>query len=88
MNKLFEITIEIIFWFLIFLSPVIATILLSAIIYFYVWSNPIFTIVIMALGIITGIWWAERIRRKFGCTRYMGKILATPDIGPDEAKKD
>lgn len=84
MNRIFHIIIEVIFWLAIFLSPVIFFSAIAAFTYFSDISNFEMAVSIFLVGIIGGIFWAERIRRKFGCSRYMSKILSTPDIWPDE----
>jgi hypothetical protein len=42
------------------------------------------SIVIIAISAIIGVWYAERVRRKHGTSRYASRIIATPDIWPDE----
>ena len=36
------------------------------------------------VGLILGIVIAERIRRKYGCSRYLSRIISTPDIWPTD----
>jgi hypothetical protein len=42
------------------------------------------SIIIIGLGFIVGIVFAERVRRKYGCTRYMSRLISTPDICPTD----
>jgi hypothetical protein len=36
------------------------------------------------LGVIIGIIFAERVRRKYGCTQYMPRLISTSDISPTD----
>jgi len=38
------------------------------------------SIIIVSLGFVIGIVFAERVRRKYGCTRFMSRMISTPDI--------
>jgi hypothetical protein len=76
MNKLFEILVELWYWFLIFLSPFIFFGVISLVII----ANTSFVYLSffnLLLGFILGILLAEKIRRKYGCSFYIGKILST-----------
>ena len=48
------------------------------------WSL-ILLIVLASVGALLGIFFAERVRRRIGCSAFMGRILSTPDI-PDKEK--
>jgi hypothetical protein len=77
--------IEIYYWFRIFISPVLASAIMAAIIYFTNSHNYGISIAVLVVGTIIGIVWAERIRKKYGCSAYFGKLLATPEFNPNEA---
>lgn len=78
--KLLKNLIEFIFWIQIFLAPVI----LFAIIAFFIFvSNEeyfILSIIILLAGCALGIWCAEWIRKKYGCSKYIGRLLGTPEL--------
>ena len=76
MSKIFEIFVEIISWIAIFTSPVLGFGVAAAIIYFTNTNNWILAIIIALVGIIIGAFWAENIRRKVGCSNFLGKILS------------
>ena len=90
MQKVFNILIEISYWLAIFFSPFLAGSFIGLVIYI---KNPDLlwvTILVASIAMITGIWSAERIRKKYGCSRYIEKIFETPDIPgeyPEEAKE-
>lgn len=78
--KIFMFIINTIFWLSLFIIP--AGILGFIAYYKYVESsdNLILSICLSFLGIISGILFAELIRRKFGLDNFFGRRLATPDI--------
>ena len=86
MYKVFSFIIELIYWVLIFLSPFLISAVISCIIYFTNENLLWLSILILTSGFIFGVIYAERIRKKYGCSKFMGRILATPDIWPDEEK--
>lgn len=71
--------IEAIYWFGIFLSPVLMTVLLIGIVSsifgfhgYYCW--------LLLPGAMAGILLAEYARKKYGCSNYWSKPMNTPDI--------
>jgi ABC-type bacteriocin/lantibiotic exporter with double-glycine peptidase domain len=88
MKKIFQVIIEAIFWLGIFLSPLLISLIFAAILYFSNASLLWLSIAIATLGLFAGVLFAERIRRKYGCTRFMSRIISTPDIWPTEEKKE
>ncbi|TPD69788.1 SoxR reducing system RseC family protein [Flavobacterium microcysteis] len=76
MNKLFEI----IYWVKIFLSPFIIFLFIALAIYFSNEELLWISILLSIIGLVLGIVYAERIRKKHGTTQYMGKIYNTDDI--------
>jgi len=88
MRNIFNVIIEAIYWIGIFLSP---TLLLGAVaigIYFSNEDNLWISVILLFTGIVIGIIFAERIRRKYGCSYYMAKILSTPDIDGDTSSSE
>ena len=74
MSKLTAAFVEAVYWFLIFLSPTIVAVIISAFIYFSNTDNYIIALAVLGIGVISGIFLAERIRRKYGCSNFMGRI--------------
>ncbi|MES1222370.1 MAG: hypothetical protein ABUT20_43150 [Bacteroidota bacterium] len=88
MRKIFDVIIEIIFWIAIWASPSLVSFAIGVLIYIKNENLLWLSIIILSIGFILGIFFAERIRKKYGCTRYMAKILATPDFWPDETPEE
>jgi hypothetical protein len=84
MNRIFQGVIEIIFWIAILCSPLLIGIAIAFIIYISSPKLEWLSIAIVSLGFVTGILFAEKIRRKYGCTRYMSRLISTPDISPTD----
>lgn len=89
MQKIFFFIVELFYWFLIFLSPTLGFGLIGLFLITALDSSIIALYVCLAVGPVIGAVWAERIRRKHGCSNYWSRIFSTPDIWPiDEDKKD
>jgi membrane protein YdbS with pleckstrin-like domain len=87
MNK-FDKIIELINWIKIFLSPFIISVV-AAILLFLSSENywlQVLSVIIIILGIILGVYFAEKIRKKQGTERFMAKIYESPDL--DNLKSD
>jgi hypothetical protein len=84
MQKVFHAAIEIFYWIAIFISPLLVGGVIALIIYLRNENLLWLSIIIASIGMVTGILFAERVRKKYGCSRYMSKISGTPDIWPDE----
>lgn len=77
MEKIFDIIMEIIYWFLIFLSPFLISVIIAVIVYFNNPTNHWLPLSLLILGAIIGVVLAERIRRKYGTATYMGVCRQT-----------
>ncbi len=89
MQKVFSFIIESFYWFLTFLSPFLGFGLVGLFLITAVKLPIIALCILLVVGGVLGILLAERIRRKYGCSNYWGRILSTPDIWPtptDEQK--
>ena len=87
MNKIFHLAIEVFFWIMTVLSPLFASALLAVLSY-YSFNFPfVISLILIVLGAIAGVIFAEKIRRKHGCLNYWSRIMATPDIQSDKEKK-
>lgn len=83
----FDKVLELINWIKIFLSPFIISLIIGGLIFLSsnnIWIQSI-SVLIVVLGIITGIYLAEKIRKKHGTERFMAKIHESPDL--DNIKK-
>jgi hypothetical protein len=76
MSKLFEA----IYWLKIFMSPFLflngAGVILFYIDRKYLWA----WLLLGSMGIILGVYWAEKVRKKKGTIRYMSEIYSSNDI--------
>ncbi len=89
--KFIKLFFEIIFWLLLLISKVLLLGLIILIIDSFVDLSNSIIIGFMIIGILWGIYFAEKIRRKYGCTAYWSAIYSTADIYPtsiDLPKKD
>lgn len=83
----FEKVLELINWIKIFLSPFVISLIIGGLIFLSsnnIWIQSL-SLLIVVLGIITGIYLAEKIRKKHGTERFMAKINESPDL--DNIKK-
>src|SRR5450432_2825288 len=86
--KFFTAVIEMFWWLTIFASPFLLGSGIGLIVYIKNQNLLWLSISLVSIGMITGVLFAEHIRRKYGCSRYMAKIRATPDIWPDESLEE
>jgi hypothetical protein len=82
MHKVFEYVMEVIGWLQIVASPLLISLGIGAAIYF---SNPTITrliiaIIIIVLGLVVGIVWANRIWKTKGTMWFISQVSATPDL--------
>lgn len=80
MLKIFIFFINTIYWLGIFIVP------RGILSFFGVWiylkneSNLSYSIILIVVGILLGIFLAEKIRKKYGLSNFFGRLSATPDI--------
>ena len=84
MKKILSFIVELVFWLQIFITPVAIGGVVALFIYVRNERLLWLSMIIAAIAVVIGIVYAERVRRKHGTSRYVSKILATPDIWPDE----
>ena len=71
--------IETFYWLLIALCPIIATSIIS----FFIWNlseSLLWCIIMEGCGILAGIYLAEYIRKKYGCSNFYSKLMNTSDL--------
>lgn len=83
MHKIFYILVESVFWLLLVISKVLLFLLITIILGTFIDFNLWIHLSIISLGVLYGIFYAERIRKKYGCSIYWSKIYSTPDITPE-----
>jgi hypothetical protein len=88
MKRLFDTLVELVFWLQIFIAPVGIGGIVSVVIYASNKNLLWLSMVIFLCSIVIGVIYAERVRKKHGASRYASKILATPDIWPDEEPEE
>ena len=79
--KLLKFIVEAIFWIQIFLCPAGIIGFIGFVIYKnypQVWGIVVF--VGLLFGIALGIYFAERIRRTTGCSTFMARLFASPEL--------
>ncbi len=77
-------------WLQIILSPLLAGLIIAAIIYFSNPSTPrmIIAITVALIGLIVGIIFAIRVWKKKGTVHFVSRVMATPELDNlDEEKK-
>ena len=83
--------VNILGWLQIFISPVLISIIIGVVVYFSFDKSLlglIFGISILILGIIVGIFFAERVRKRIGIDYFNAQIMATPDIKEIKKQKE
>lgn len=80
MQKIFHFIVETSFWILLVLSKLLLILLLLLIANSFLNINIYLWVIVSLLGLIYGIYFAEKIRVKHGCSNYWSKIYNTPDV--------
>jgi hypothetical protein len=76
MKKVFDMLTELIFWIAIFASPFLLSVAIGTLICISNESLLWLSIIIVTIGFFAGLFLAERIRKKYGCSNYMSKIFS------------
>jgi hypothetical protein len=82
MLRVLNFFIESVFWLQIFFCPLLVGGGIAFVIYYNRQALLPLSIFFVLVGFVFGIVLAERIRKKYGCSRYLSRIFATPDIWP------
>lgn len=89
MFKFIEKIVEFIGWLQLFVFPIVFSCVLGGILYYY---NPfgfglILSILSVILGLIVGIWYANRVHRKEGAVNHLSTLLRMPELESKEEDK-
>lgn len=82
MFKVIEFIIELFGWLRIVASPTLLGIIIGVFVYF---PNPtpttlIIGLLIVILGLITGVVWATRVWKNKGTINFLSRVIATPEL--------
>lgn len=84
MQRVLKFLTESVFWIQVFISPFILFSIVGVVVYVYQPKLLWLSALLLLLGIVVGIIWAERVRKRAGTSRYIGRIRETPDIWPTD----
>jgi hypothetical protein len=79
---------EVIYWIQLFMAPFLPLSIIGIIIYFNNTNYGWLCVTLMLVGVVLGIILAERIRRKYGTTTYMGRIKGNSEFIEEKKPKD
>ena len=82
---------EIAGWIQIVFSPLLAGIIVGALVYLAIGGTAgiILAILVSIIGLITGIVWANKIRKKTGTMHFISRVNASPELDSlDAAPKE
>lgn len=80
MRKVFSFFIESMYWLQIFFSPVLIGGVIALVIYIRNKNLLWLSVIIGLISVITGIVFAEKVRRKHGTSKYMSRIIGSDDV--------
>jgi uncharacterized membrane-anchored protein len=86
MDKIFHTVVEIIYWVLIFLSPVFGFLLVGLMLVTLADLPVGYLYGSLCVGAVPGVILAERIRRKYGCANFWSRIYGSSGI--EDAARD
>jgi hypothetical protein len=85
--KLFFYFINGIYWLWLCLAPALPLGLIGFWLYSKNDENLPYFILLVLIGVVFGIVWAERVRRTKGTSRYFARILGSDDSEDEEGQK-
>jgi hypothetical protein len=76
-------------WIRIVCSPLLLSVIIGYCLYqkYDGTKGIVLGITTVALGLIAGVIWAERVRKKYGSMNYLGKINGSPELDYPEKKE-
>ena len=91
MQRFLELLVEIFSWLSIVASPTLIGLILGAL--FYLKCKNTFIgilggILIATIGLILGIIWANKMKKKYGATNFMAGINATTELDYTKTQND
>ncbi|MFN8396372.1 MAG: hypothetical protein U0176_17235 [Bacteroidia bacterium] len=78
MYRILSFLVEAVYWFGIFLSPTGLIAILAGILYGYAHFPEWVAWTVAGTGPVVGVIFAERVRRKYGCSTYWSRIESPP----------
>lgn len=90
MFKFIEKIVEFIGWLQLFVFPIIFSCVLGGILFYY---NPFgfgLTLFVLSivLGLIVGVWYANRVHKKEGTVNHLSTILRMPELEQKDDKEN
>ena len=79
---------EVIYWIQIFISPFLLSVIAGVIVYLNNPNNWWLSLLLVIIGAVLGTIFAERIRRKYGTTTYMGRIKGNAEFMNQDKSRD
>jgi hypothetical protein len=85
MIKFIEKMVEFMGWLQLFVFPLIFSSILGGVLYYYnlFGFGLIFLVLCIALGLIVGVWYANRVHRKEGAVNHLSTLLRMPELERD-----
>ncbi len=90
MFKFIEKMVEFMGWLQLFVFPIVFSCVLGGIFYYY---NPfgfglILCVLSIVLGLVVGIWYANRVHKKEGTVNHLSTILRMPELEQKDDKEN
>ena len=76
----FHVLINAIYWLWLIIVPTGVFGLVGYVFYEKNKENLPYCILLTLIGLVLGVLWAERVRKKHGLSDYFSRIMATPDL--------
>lgn len=80
--------IDLAFWLWAFIVPAGIFGFLAFLVYNRSSRNLPYSILLLIIGVLLGIWVAETIRKKHGLVHFFSRLIATPELDSIDDKKD
>ena len=78
--KIFMFFINAIYWLWLVIVPTSVLGLVGFVLYQKDKENLPYSILLTLIGLVLGVRWAERVRKKHGLSFYFAQVMATPDL--------
>lgn len=84
--KAFFFFINAVYWLWLFIVPILITGIPAFLLYTKSTTNLPFCIGLLLIGAVAGIYFAERVRKTGGFTRFFSNLSETPDLNEKDFK--